>query len=387
MYYEQIWKEMGEKTFITHQSDCDYTSIHLYIDKYSNIKQLEISPEQAIKLRQQVAQSNKKQNKEKKLDDGYYLIEIYSTEISGSDSNTALDVDIIILMKNRHGGYITADKYSSLVFYVIIYKIHYGIVTADVLSCLKRTVLRMLSIIVAFGYGLVKQQTIIRLNTKHDETNNKVLISQIPLAVDDVFWYILFSIILLVIVFLFCSSNNNQRYTFVLLLDQSDNDDDDEFDDGDEGKGEITLTLSENNDQLWIKNTGASRLMLVAECLTSLLFSFEWTLYLPIVFTAALVSLDVPVSAIMGLRINRFNRNSDDNNNTDDDDGYSDTSDEATFEVQRCFIHIDTESIQLSDDMPHFSNRSCFINELNEILSRFNDYLNSELSINYLKNK
>ncbi|CAF1093862.1 unnamed protein product [Rotaria sordida] len=326
MYYEQIWKEMEEKTFITHQSDCDYTSIHLYIDKYSNIKQLEISPEQAIKLRQQVAQSNKKQNKEKKLDDGYYLIEIYSTEISGSDSNTALDVDIIILMKNRHGGYITADKYSSLVFYVFIYKIHYGIVTTDVLSCLKRTVLRMLSIIVAFGYGLVKQQTIIRLNTKHDETNNKVLISQIPLAVDDVFWYILFSIILLVIVFLFCSSNNNQRYTFVLLLDQSDNDDDDEFDDGDEGKGDY------------------SRLMLVAECLTSLLFPFEWTLYVPIDFTAALVSLDVPVSAIMGLRINKFNRNSD-NNNTDDDDGYSDTSDEATFEVQRCFIHIDTEKI------------------------------------------
>ncbi|CAF3980175.1 unnamed protein product, partial [Rotaria sp. Silwood1] len=40
--------------------------------------------------------------------------------------------------------------------------------------------------------------------------------------------------------------------------------------------------------------------MLVAECLTSLLFPFQWTLlYVPIVFTAALVCLDVPVTAIM----------------------------------------------------------------------------------------
>jgi hypothetical protein len=63
--------------------------------------------------------------------------------------------------------------------------------------------------------------------------------------------------------------------------------------------------------------------MLVAECLTSLLFPFQWTLlYVPIVFTAALVCLDVPVPAIMGLRINKSMGN-DDNDNNDDNDGYS----------------------------------------------------------------
>ena len=109
--------------------------------------------------------------------------------------------------------------------------------------------------------------------------------------------------------------------------------------------------------------------MLVAECLTSLLFPFEWTLlYVPIVFTAALVCLDVPVPAIMGLRITRSNGHVD---NSDDDDGYSDTSDEATFEVQRCVVHVDTGRIQLPDDMPRFPDRSCFISELNGILSRF----------------
>jgi hypothetical protein len=34
------------------------------------------------------------------------------------------------------------------------------------------------------------------------------------------------------------------------------------------------------------------------------------------------------------------------NDNDDDDDGYSDTSDEATFEVQRYVVHIDKGEIQ-----------------------------------------
>ena len=54
--------------------------------------------------------------------------------------------------------------------------------------------------------------------------------------VDDAFWHILFSIILLVIMFLFRPSNNNQRYAFVPLLDHS-NSDNEEFNDEDEERG------------------------------------------------------------------------------------------------------------------------------------------------------
>ncbi|CAF4275626.1 unnamed protein product [Rotaria sp. Silwood2] len=127
--------------------------------------------------------------------------------------------------------------------------------------------------------------------------------------------------------------------------------------------------------------------MLVAECLTSLLFPFQWTLlYVPIVFTAALVCLDVPVPAIMGICINKSNINSD-GKDVDDDDRYSDTSDELTFEVQRCIVHIDTGHIQLPDDMPRFPDRTRFINELNNILSRFNNYIHSNLARNSFKNK
>jgi hypothetical protein len=133
-------------------------------------------------------------------------------------------------------------------------------------------------------------------------------------------------------------------------------------------------------------NLDYTHLMLVAECLTSLLFPFQWTLlYVPIVFTAALVCLDVPVPAIMGIHINKSNGNDNNNNNGDDD--YSDTSDGATFEVQRCVVHIDRGEIQLPDDMPRFPDRSCFINELNEILSRFENYLNVDLSKNYSTTK
>ncbi|CAF5166497.1 unnamed protein product, partial [Rotaria sp. Silwood1] len=126
-----------------------------------------------------------------------------------------------------------------------------------------------------------------------------------------------------------------------------------------------------------------TRLMLVAECLTSLLFPFQWTLlYVSIVFTDALVCLDVPVPAIMGLCINKSNVNSD-GKDVDDDDRSSDTSNELIFEVQRCVVHIDTGHIKLSADMPRFPDRTCFINELNNILLRFNNYIHNWTHIYY----
>ncbi|CAF1525244.1 unnamed protein product, partial [Adineta steineri] len=153
----------------------------------------------------------------------------------------------------------------------------------------------------------------------------------------------------------------------------------------------VTCALLEH--QIILKSSDYTRLMLVAECLTALLFPFQWTLlYVPIVFTAALVCLDVPVPAIMGLRINKSNANKDNDNDgdnnadDDDDDGYSDTSDDANFEVQRCVVHIDTGRIQLPDDMPRFPDRSCFRSELHDILSRFDNYFNRDLTtVDYLK--
>ncbi|CAF1058358.1 unnamed protein product [Rotaria sp. Silwood1] len=421
-FYEQLWKQMEIRQFKMKPGNCEYL-IELDIDEYKNITGPEITPEQAAESRKQLLKQGREQinanqqnnfpprrrrraandettaksplalamskQLEKKFQtwaDGYYVIEINRPnfiELNDREPN----IDIILTMKNRHGGYITADEYPALVFYGVMcgiyalfallwfiwcscywrellkiqfwiggviligmieksaflaeydivnrhgYKVHFAIVTAEVLSCLKRTVSRMLVIIVALGYGIVKPrlgplkqkvlamgilyfgvattESMLRLNTKNDETNNKVLISRIPLAVvdaliyywiftglvattrtlrlrknivklnvyrhftntlifaivasllfmiwslkshifttcvtdwkefwvDDAFWHILFSLILLVIMFLFRPSNNNQRYAFVPLLDQSDNDND-EFDDDDDEKGESAV--------------------------------------------------------------------------------------------------------------------------------------------------
>ncbi|CAF3927023.1 unnamed protein product [Adineta steineri] len=415
-FYEELWKEMEIRTFVMEAADCDFAG-QLDVNQYTNMTGPEISPEKAQELRKKMfeptdddiqqkksniirrrraADDTKTEKKQsvlaaalsKKTDkklrtwtDGYYFIEINEPEFV-DEKTVELDVDVIVAMKNRHGGYITADEYPALVFYGVMcgiyglfailwcvwcafywrellkiqfwiagvivlgiieksafiaeydmvnrtgYKVHFAIVTAEVLSCLKRSVSRMLVIIVALGYGIVKPrlgalkqkvfgmgllyfgiattEAILRLNTKNDEANNKVVISRIPLAVidatiyywiftglvtttrtlrlrknivklnvyrhftntlifaivasllfmiwslkshfftqcvknwrefwvDDAFWHILFSLILLVIMFLFRPSNNNQRYAFVPLLDQSDNDDN-EFDDDDEEK-------------------------------------------------------------------------------------------------------------------------------------------------------
>ncbi len=145
MYYEQLWKEMEQKTFSALQTDCDYTGTHLYISDQSDIIKPEISQEKAMKLREQQAQTNKnKRNRRATEDDssalangirsatgtlltwgdGYYLIEIYAPDVSISGSTPTLDVDVIVSMKNKHGGYITADEHSSLVFYAIMCAIY-----------------------------------------------------------------------------------------------------------------------------------------------------------------------------------------------------------------------------------------------------------------------
>lgn len=94
-------------------------------------------------------------------------------------------------------------------------KVFYAIVFAEILSCLKRAVSRMLVIIVVLGYGLVKPrlgslkdkiislgslyflaaiiESLARLNSKNDDTNHRMLLSRIPLAlVDAVFYYWMF---------------------------------------------------------------------------------------------------------------------------------------------------------------------------------------------------
>ncbi|CAG5132052.1 unnamed protein product, partial [Candidula unifasciata] len=154
-----------------------------------------------------------------------------------------------------------------------------AIIVAELVSCLKRTLARMLVLIVSLGYGIVKPrlgQTFHKvlfvggvffilasiegcsraLSGRADQSV-KLLVASVPLAVtdaiissvaymiwfmtehrlkecitdwrelwiDDAFWHLLFSVILFVIMILWRPSANNQRYAFSPLLDAADDDD------------------------------------------------------------------------------------------------------------------------------------------------------------------
>ena len=87
---------------------------------------------------------------------------------------------------------------------------------AELLSCVKRAMSRVLVLIVVLGYGLVKPrlgplkekvlglgfvyfavatfEAFFRMNTKHDETDNRAVVSRVPLAVvDAIFYYWIFT--------------------------------------------------------------------------------------------------------------------------------------------------------------------------------------------------
>ena len=104
-------------------------------------------------------------------------------------------------------------KLSSVFFSHTVY---YAILIAEILSCLKRTLSRILVLTVAIGYGIVKPrlgslkrkiiviaviyfflatiEAILRIHTKLDETNKQVFISRIPLAlVDSIIYYWIFT--------------------------------------------------------------------------------------------------------------------------------------------------------------------------------------------------
>uniref|UniRef100_A0AAA9SEA5 Transmembrane protein 87B n=1 Tax=Bos taurus TaxID=9913 RepID=A0AAA9SEA5_BOVIN len=143
------------------------------------------------------------------------------------------------------------------------------LIFAELISAIKRTLARLLVIIVSLGYGIVKPRLgtvmhrviglgvlyfifaavegVMRVIGAND--SDLVLLASLPLSlldsglcwwisfsnhssstckdwmerwVDDAFWSFLFSLILIVIMFLWRPSANNQRYAFMPLIDDSD---------------------------------------------------------------------------------------------------------------------------------------------------------------------
>ncbi|XP_052039539.1 transmembrane protein 87B isoform X3 [Apodemus sylvaticus] len=128
------------------------------------------------------------------------------------------------------------------------------LIFAELISAVKRTLARLLVIIVSLGYGIVNlaqtmktlrlRKNTVKFSLYRHFTNTlifAVLASIVfmvwttktfrmakcqsdwmELWVDDAFWSFLFSLILIVIMFLWRPSANNQRYAFMPLIDDSD---------------------------------------------------------------------------------------------------------------------------------------------------------------------
>ncbi|GFR99531.1 transmembrane protein 87A [Elysia marginata] len=168
--------------------------------------------------------------------------------------------------------------------------VHGAVIFAELVSCVKRTLARMLVIIVSLGYGIVKPrlgqafhkvlivggiffilasiEACLRASADKADQSKPQMISSIPLAVteaiicwwisfvptsiaymvwfltqhrftpcitdwkelwmDEAFWHFLFSVILFIIMILWRPTINNQRYAFSPLLDAAEDDIDDD---------------------------------------------------------------------------------------------------------------------------------------------------------------
>lgn len=113
----------------------------------------------------------------------------------------------------------------------------------------------------------------------------------------------------------------------------------------------FTCVLLEN--QVLLKSEDFQKLTIVAECITSLLFPFEWPhVYAPILPTALHHFLEAPVPFVMGLHSENLDAS-------------------VQQKVGLCYVDIDNKTIQLPEELPTFPHKPDFILEIHEALRKF----------------
>nr|XP_006818506.1 PREDICTED: DENN domain-containing protein 5A [Saccoglossus kowalevskii] len=129
----------------------------------------------------------------------------------------------------------------------------------------------------------------------------------------------------------------------------------------------FTCALLEN--QILLLCTDYQRLMLVAECLSVLLFPFTWQhVYVPILPASMLHFLDAPVPFIMGLHSS----------------GKEDRSQLCLpNEASLCFVDVDNHVVETPEDLPEFPYKSEFILEISQVLDRFNISTDSDKDLGF----
>ncbi|XP_053684603.1 DENN domain-containing protein 5B [Sabethes cyaneus] len=114
----------------------------------------------------------------------------------------------------------------------------------------------------------------------------------------------------------------------------------------------FTCVLLEN--QVLLRSSDYQKLTIIAECITSLLFPFQWQhVYAPILPASLHHFLDAPVPFVMGLHSD------------------SDSTLRIGSEANLCYVDIDKKSVQLPEELPAFPHRHDFIAEITAILDKY----------------
>lgn len=96
------------------------------------------------------------------------------------------------------------------------------------------------------------------------------------------------------------------------------------------------------------------KLMIVSECITSLLLPFTWPhVYAPILPAALHHFLDAPVPFVMGLHAE------------------CETNTKIGSEATLCYVDIDKKTIQLPEELPQFPHKYEFMSEITTVLDKF----------------
>ncbi|KAL4714481.1 hypothetical protein ACJJTC_017776 [Scirpophaga incertulas] len=122
----------------------------------------------------------------------------------------------------------------------------------------------------------------------------------------------------------------------------------------------FTCVLLEH--QVLLRSSDYNKLMMVAECITSLLLPFTWAhVYVPILPAPLYHFLDAPVPFVMGLHADSAAIS------------VGSTGPRGIAlgsEAALCLVDIDKPDIQLPEELPIFPHRTPFIEELNHILDK-----------------
>ncbi|XP_058837943.1 DENN domain-containing protein 5B isoform X2 [Topomyia yanbarensis] len=114
----------------------------------------------------------------------------------------------------------------------------------------------------------------------------------------------------------------------------------------------FTCVLLEN--QVLLRSSDYQKLTIIAECITSLLFPFQWQhVYAPILPASLHHFLDAPVPFVMGLHSD------------------SDSSVRIASEANLCYVDVDKKSVQLPEELPAFPHRHDFIAEITAVLDKY----------------